>query len=96
MTEKEAAEKLKKYNYLVGKTIAQDTIAAIVPVPIDSEMTVEQIVSIIFNNIPHKFFDSSNFRIIVMLNIEKFYDTGVVIWKDLDDVLALLGIEEGN
>lgn len=96
MMEIEASEKLKKYNYLVGKTIAQDTIAAIVPVPIDSKMTVEQMVTMIFNNIPHKLFDSPNFRIIVMLNIQEFYDTGVVVWKDLDDVLALLGIQEGN
>ena len=96
MTEEKVSEKLMKYNYLVGKKIAQDTIAAIVPIPIDSEMTVEQIVTMIFNNIPHNFFNSPNFRIIVMLNIEKFYDTGVVMWKNLDDILALLGIEDGN
>ncbi len=96
MTEIEAGERLRKYNYLVGKTIAQDTIAAIVPVPMDSKMNVEEMVTMIFNNIPHKLFDSSNFRIIVMLNFHEFLDTGVVIWKDLDDILAQLGIEEGN
>jgi len=97
MTEIEASEKLKKYNYLVGKTIAQDTIAAIMPVPIDSKMTVEQMFTMIFNNTPHKLFsDCSNFRIVVMLNYQEFHDKGVVLWKDLDDVLALLEIEEDN
>ncbi|MDB5159002.1 MAG: hypothetical protein JWR50_3709 [Mucilaginibacter sp.] len=96
MTGIEANEKLKKFNYLVGKAIAQDTIAAIIPLPIDSKMTAEEMVTMIFNNTPHKLFDCSNFRIIVMLNIQEFYDNGVVIWKDLDDVLALLEIEEDN
>jgi hypothetical protein len=81
---------------LVGKNVAQDTIAAIIPLPIDSKMTVEKMVTMIFNNTPHKLFDCPNFRMVVVLNIQELYDNGVVIWKDLNDVLALLKIEGDN
>jgi len=94
MTPIEADEKLKKYNYLVGKTIGKDTIAAIMPVPVDSEMTVEQMFLSVFNNVPHKLFEHADYRIVVMLNYQQFLDKGEVIWKDLNEVLEMLGINE--
>ena len=97
MTRKEASEKLEKYNYLVGKTIAQGTIAAIMPLPLDTKMTVEQMFQIVFNNVPHQLFsDYTDFRIVVVLNYQEFLANGVVVWKDLDDVLGSSEIEQDN
>ncbi len=97
MTRKEASEKIEKYNYLVGKMVAQDTIAAIIPLPIDAKMTIEQMLTMVFNHTPHNFFsDFTDFRVVVMLNYHEFLSNGVVIWKDLDDLLLALSIDDDN
>lgn len=96
MTQSEANKILNKYNYLVGKTIGQDVIAAIMPVPIDSGITVEAAFATVFNNTQHKLFDYNNYKIVVMFNYQAFLDEGIVIWKDLDDVLKMPEITSIN
>ncbi|WP_448103494.1 hypothetical protein [Pedobacter panaciterrae] len=96
MTRIEAFNKTNKYNYLVGRKVGQDFIAAIMPTPIDPNITVEQIFSSIFNDLPidKTFSKFSEFKIAVIFNYQKFLDQGEVIWKDLDQVLEMLDIKE--
>lgn len=96
MTRIEAFDKTTKYNYLVGEKIGQDVIAAIMPIPITPNLSVEQMFTIAFNNLPYDktFSNFSEFRIAVMLNYQQFLDKGEVIWKDLNEVLEILGIKE--
>ncbi|ETZ23032.1 hypothetical protein [Pedobacter sp. V48] len=96
MTRIEAGERTRKYNYLVGKPLGNDFIAAIMPVPIHPEINVEEIFTIVFNHLPQDQSLSScdEFIVAVMLNYQEFMDHGTVIWKHLDDVLESLGINE--
>ncbi|ATP55552.1 hypothetical protein CPT03_03275 [Pedobacter ginsengisoli] len=96
MTRIEAFNKINRYNYLVGRKVGQDSIAAIMPIPIDPNITVEQIFTSIFNDLPidKTFSKFSKFKIAVIFNYQKFLDHGEVIWKDLDQVLTMLDIRE--
>jgi len=96
MTKDQAIEKTNKYSYLVGKKIATGSIAAIMPVPIDANVTVELAFTSVFNQVPYDLTLSnySSFMVAVMFNYQAFLDSGTVIWKDLDDVLVLLEIDE--
>jgi len=94
MTRTEATQKTRKYSHLVGKRLGDDWIAAIMPVPIHPEITVEETFTIVFNHIPHdqSFSRFPDFMVAVMLNYQAFHDNWTVIWKDLDEVLEILGI----
>jgi hypothetical protein len=96
MTRIEAMDKTNKYNYLVGQKIGQDAIAAIMPIPIDPDVTVEQIFTAVFNDLPidKTFSKFSEFKIAVMFNYQEFLEKGDVIWKDLDEVLEMLDNKE--
>ena len=96
MTRMDAFNKTSKYSYLVGRKVGQDFIAAIMPIPIDPNITVEQMFATVFNDLPYDktFSKFSEFKIAVMFNYQKFMDKGEVIWKELDEVLEKLDIKE--
>jgi len=96
MTRDNAFNKTSKYSYLVGRKVGQDVIAAIMPIPIDPNITVEHIFTTVFNNLPmdKTFSKFSEFKIAVMFDFTLFLNTGEVVWKDLDEVLEILDVKE--
>jgi hypothetical protein len=96
MTRIEAFNKTSKYSYLVGRKVGQEFIAAIMPIPIDPNITVEQMFITVFNDLTYdKIFSKfTEFKIVVMFNYQKFLDQGEVVWKELDQVLEMLDLKE--